>query len=563
MKKNKYFLKSTTSILLFIFLISSCFTAKISNDDISNRTGEIIKYDFLSSDLKKKSDSKIVLNKIINSEIRINKNYIDNSFFCTCFITASPYFYETDKLVLRADGFDIKKISLSESGNQQNLKYLYSGDTLTVFLNKKYSRYQTYKVYIEYNLNKISNNLFFFQNSAVADSVKEIKSWSFMPILFEQNEINFCDIYFTGKRDEKTILSGVLDVSLLNTDGTRTDRWKTGNLPADRNILIAGNYKNSKTYWRNVGIECFSEEKNLKIAEEYLKNTKKMIEFFFRKFKYDFPFSNFSQIVVKGLNFDSYTANNCVIYSDKVFENPLYADKIQFEILSVKNVCSQWFGSLICGKDKYSENLNDAISLIGVYLWLEHYYPKSESEKFFLNNLSNYMTMCKSLTESNTVEYQDEMSILRLFFLIKKIKDEIGNEAFLNVLQYYVSQNAGKFSDLNKLKIAIEEITGRNYDYIFSAYDKNFDFEKIIVEYSSHKHDSTYVKIRIPDNCNIRYLSEFEGVLYFHFKDRTEFKNILIKNNQTELSYLFENKLDSLTFKTEYEGVLLPEIIRK
>ena len=65
-------------------------------------------------------------------------------------LTAAPFFYPTDSLVLDAKAMLIHKVALEEKGKQQPLAYSYKDDLLRIKLPKKYQKGEAYTVYIKY-----------------------------------------------------------------------------------------------------------------------------------------------------------------------------------------------------------------------------------------------------------------------------------------------------------------------------------------------------------------------------------------------------------------------------
>src|SRR5690606_6939564 len=65
-------------------------------------------------------------------------------------LTAAPYFYPSDSLVLDAKAMLIHEVALDKNGAKTPLKYAYKNDMLKITLDKTYNRNQDYTVYIKY-----------------------------------------------------------------------------------------------------------------------------------------------------------------------------------------------------------------------------------------------------------------------------------------------------------------------------------------------------------------------------------------------------------------------------
>ncbi len=65
-------------------------------------------------------------------------------------LTASPYFYPSDSLILDAKGMLIHEVAMDREGKHIPLKYHYHNDILSINLDRTYNRNQDYTVYIKY-----------------------------------------------------------------------------------------------------------------------------------------------------------------------------------------------------------------------------------------------------------------------------------------------------------------------------------------------------------------------------------------------------------------------------
>ena len=65
-------------------------------------------------------------------------------------LTASPFFYDSNELVLDAKGMLIHEVSLDKKGAKSPLKYEYKDDKLKIQLDRVYTKNQDYTLYIKY-----------------------------------------------------------------------------------------------------------------------------------------------------------------------------------------------------------------------------------------------------------------------------------------------------------------------------------------------------------------------------------------------------------------------------
>jgi len=85
-----------------------------------------------------------------HTKLKVSFDYQKEQMNGEEWLTARPYFYASDSLVLDAKGMLIHEVALDKSGGKQPLKYDYKNDILKINLDKTYTRDQEYTVYIKY-----------------------------------------------------------------------------------------------------------------------------------------------------------------------------------------------------------------------------------------------------------------------------------------------------------------------------------------------------------------------------------------------------------------------------
>ena len=91
-------------------------------------------------------------NALDHTKLRVSFSLEKKELYGEEWLTASPYFYPTDSLVLDAQTMIIHSVNLSDKkGNiGRALPYKYANDKLTIHLDKTYQRGEKYTVYIKY-----------------------------------------------------------------------------------------------------------------------------------------------------------------------------------------------------------------------------------------------------------------------------------------------------------------------------------------------------------------------------------------------------------------------------
>ena len=85
-----------------------------------------------------------------HTKLKVKFDYEKEQMAGEEWLTAAPYFYPTDSLVLDAKAMLIHEVALDKNGSKSPLKYEYKNDMLKINLDKTYAKNQDYTVYIKY-----------------------------------------------------------------------------------------------------------------------------------------------------------------------------------------------------------------------------------------------------------------------------------------------------------------------------------------------------------------------------------------------------------------------------
>ena len=90
------------------------------------------------------------LTELKHTKLKVNFDYQKEQMNGEEWLTASPYFYATNELILDAKGMLIHEVALDNNGKKSPLKFDYKNDVLKINLDKTYQKNQDYTVYIKY-----------------------------------------------------------------------------------------------------------------------------------------------------------------------------------------------------------------------------------------------------------------------------------------------------------------------------------------------------------------------------------------------------------------------------
>src|SRR5215204_2964584 len=183
------------------------------------------------------------INDLVHTKLDAKLDFNKSQLQGKAWITLKPHFYPTDSLQLDAKGMEIRKVAISKSGKNSDLKYGYDGLFLNIRLDKTYRGSEPYTVYIEYTAKpeefqaKGSAAItdakgLYFINPKGEEQDKPTQVWTqgeteatsvWVPTIDKPNQKTTNEFYMTVPSKFVTLSNGKLASQKTNSDGTRTD----------------------------------------------------------------------------------------------------------------------------------------------------------------------------------------------------------------------------------------------------------------------------------------------------------------------------------------------------
>lgn len=487
-------IKLIVGISALAFLINACKSRK---DDVKVEVNlpevtvknDVQKKNYFSS-YTRKSD-------ILHTKLDINLNWDSCFVYGKATLKVRPYFYATNELELDAKGYVINEVKV----NAKKAEYTYDGYKLKIKLDKKYTKEESYEVYVDYTAmpNRIkvkgssaitSDKGFYFINPDGKNKNKPTEFWTqgetesnscWFPTIEAGNERFSQEIAITVDTSFVTLSNGRLVYSTNHSNGTRTDYWKQDLTHAPYLVFLAGGkFKIYKDKWRNMEVNYYMEPKFAPYAKLIFGKTPEMIEFFSNRLGVPYAWDKYSQIVVREFVSGAMENTGAVSFYDDMNKTDRdYADQTDEDIIS-HELFHHWFGDLVTCESWPNLPLNESFATYGEYLWDEFKYGRDEADKDGYNDLNAYLATAKNnrvdmirfdLSDRETMfdgnSYQKGGRILHM------LRKYVGDDAFFASLKYYLETNKFKPVEIHHLRLAFEETTGEDLNWFFNEWFLN------------------------------------------------------------------------------------------
>ena len=477
-------------------------------------------------------------NALQHTHLKVSFNFENQTLDGEEWLTAAPFFYPTDSLVLDAKAMLIHKVAIEQKGKQIPLGYRYEKDMLRIGLDKTYQKGENYTVYIQYTAQpeKVTDKgsraisdakgLYFINPKGEADKPMR-QVWTqgetegsscWFPTIDKPNQKITHEIEITVPDSFVTLANGVLKDS--SKKGTiRTDRWVMDKPHAPYLVFMgAGEFAVIKdTPWRGkVPIEYYVEKEYAPVAKQIFGNTSEMITFFSERFGYDYPWAKYAQMVVRDFVSGAMENTTAVSHAESAYQSAeALNDQNHWEPIIAHELAHHWFGDLVTTESWSNLTVNESFANYSEYLWIDHKYGKDAADYHLRNNTLQYHQRANDFTKDlvrfgydSREDMFDLVSYNKGGAILHMLRRYLGDEAFFQSLTDYLKTNEYGTGEAHQLRLSFEKISGKDLNWFFNQW--YFGSGNPTVEVKKFFDAET-------KKLSINILQKGKGELYFQF----------------------------------------------
>jgi len=525
---------------------------------------------------------------LVHTKIEASLNWEVSQLNGKATLSMKPHFYEIDSVVLDAKGMEIKTITLSG----KELSYDYSnGNTLTVYLDKSYKKDELITFTVDYIAKPegretsgsaaiTSDKGLYFINPKGEEEGKMPQVWTqgeteansvWFPTIDAPNMKSSQEVLLTVDNKYTTLSNGKLISSKKNTDGTRTDYWKQDLPHAPYLFMLAvGEFKIVQdSYTRGDGkkieVNYYVEPAYENDARAIFGKTPKMIKFFSNKLGVEYPWDKYSEIVVRDYVSGAMENTGAVIFGDYVYKTKRELIDGNDESTIAHELFHHWFGDLVTCESWANLPLNESFANYSQYLWDEYEYGIDEADYNAIEEANGYYQSggyhdLINFYYKDKEEMFDGHSYNKGGRILHMLRNHLGDEAFFQGLNKYLTSNAYKSAEVHNLRLAMEEVSGEDLNWFFNQWFLGKGHPVIFTEQAINQEQQTVtLRIQQAQSFNVFRLPvkialwdetgkhSYSVVLdsvnqQFTFPFKGKLANVLLDDDQMLLAKVYEEK---------------------
>lgn len=431
---------------------------------------------------------------LVHTKLKVSFNWEKQYLYGIANLTLKPYFYSQNTVVLDAKGFDIDYVKLKGS----ELKFDYDSLKLTVYLDKEYTREESYELEIKYTAKPeelkeggsaaiTSDKGLYFINPLGKEEGKPRQIWTqgeteasscWFPTIDSPNEKTTQEIYITVDANFKTISNGLLIYSTENGDGTRTDYWKQDKPHAPYLFMMTiGEFAEIKDTWKGKEVHYFVEKEYEQYARGVFGITPELLTFFSEKLGYEYPWDKYYQVAVRDYVSGAMENTSAAIFLEEIQLTDREQLDENWDYIIAHELFHHWFGDLVTCESWSNLALNESFANYSEYLWFEYKYGSDKADFHGMNEEEEYLQEAQGKQEP-IVRYHyhhredmfDRHSYNKGGRVLHMLRKYVGDEAFFTALKKYLHDNEFTDAEIHELRLAFEEVTGEDLNWFFNQW---------------------------------------------------------------------------------------------
>lgn len=499
-------------------------------------------------------------------------------------ITAKPHFYPSDSINLDAKGMEIRKVSLVKGNQMNDLKYDYDGMNLRIRLDKTYKRQDQYTLYIDYtakpNEYKAKGSAaitdakgLYFINPKGEEKDKPTQIWTqgeteatsvWCPTIDKPNQKTTQEILMTVPDKYVTLSNGKLVSQKKNSNGTRTDHWKM-ELPHAPYLFFmgVGDYAVIKDSYKGKEVNYYVEKEYAGVAKKIFGNTPEMMGYFSRILGVEYPWVKYSQIVGRDYVSGAMENTTATLHQESAQQDAReLVDENSWERVIAHELFHQWFGDLVTTESWSNLTVNESFANYSEYLWNEYKYGKDEADAHNYEDMMGYVMSGSDKKDLVRFRYSDKEDMFDAVSynkggrILHMLRNYVGDSAFFASLNKYLTTNKYKAAEAHQLRLAFEEVTGKDLNWFWNQWYFGAGHPKITVDYG-YDEASKKVQVIVKQTQTSGKIFRLPVAIDVYSGGKKTRHNVWVENATDTFSFAYNTRPELVNF--DGDKVLLAE----
>ncbi len=422
---------------------------------------------------------------IVHIALTLQLDIAQQSLRGTCATTVRAVQEAVSGLTL--DAVDLQIAQVRQAGGA-TLPYDYDGQRLRVTFPEPLQRGAPATVEVDYGVTKPRLGLYFITPDA-AYPHKPVQVWSqcqdedaryWFPCFDAPNEKATTEMTVTVPQPYFVLSNGtLLSTTRDEAAGTITYHWLQDQPHSTYLMtLVVGEFSERTEMVDGLPVQWYVTPGREDDGQRAFGDTPEMVRFFSQRLGVPYPWNKYAQIAVSDFVFGGMENTTATTQTDLTLHDARAHLDFSSNGLVAHELAHQWFGNLLTCKHWSHAWLNEGFATYFDALFHEHhkgtdefrYYMYQNAKAYFREDAEHYRRPIVANLYKEPIDLFDHHLYEKGSLVLHMLRYMLGDTAFWDSLQQYVTANRHQVVETVDLERAIETATGRNLQAFFQQW---------------------------------------------------------------------------------------------
>ncbi len=242
-------------------------------------------------------------------------------------------------------------------------------------------------------------------------------------------------------------------------------------------MMAAGDFVVVEDRHNNIDLHYYVEPGFEAHALDIFGVTADLLDFFEELTGIPYPWDKYHQVAVRDFFAGGMENTGAVTYFDAIQRTPRERLDETYEYILAHEMAHHWFGNLVTTQSWAEIFINEGPATYGSYLWKEHAYGENKAShhlqkawETYLNEAQNEQKTIINHYYTHPIENFNRHSYQKSALVLHLLRQKLGDEAFFAGLQYFLKKHADESVGFHQMRIAFEEVSGKDLLLFFSQW---------------------------------------------------------------------------------------------
>ncbi len=242
--------------------------------------------------------------------------------------------------------------------------------------------------------------------------------------------------------------------------------------------LVIGDYVKVSKEWDGIQVDYYVPPGREADGERSFGRTPEMVKFFSEKTGVKYPYPKYAQVTAADFIFGGMENTTATTQTELTLHDARAHLDFSSDPLNSHELAHQWFGDYLTCRDWSHAWLNESFATYFEAMWCEEslgddefaYYLDADWKTYLDEDAGAYRRPIQTNVYNEPLDLFDRHLYQKGAVILHHLRKQLGDRLWWKVINHYLTSNAKSCVITQDFADAIEEVTGRNFDWFFSQW---------------------------------------------------------------------------------------------